>query len=128
MEEGGQISAYYDTMISKIIAWGASRREAIGRSIRALEDYEIFGVKTNISQCLSILRHPKFRAGRYDTNFLGDQRPMPSRIPENALLSAAAACILLEERPAGDQSGNNHEVEKSEWSKQSLDWMSDEFS
>ena len=128
VEEGGEISAYYDTMVSKIIAWGGSRTEAISRSIRALEDYEIFGVKTNIAQCLSILRHPKFRSGRYDTNFLEEQLPKLSPIPKHALLSAAAVCILLEQAQAGEQPGNNHEVKKSEWRTQSLDWMSDEAS
>ena len=127
VEEGSDISAYYDTMISKIIAWGSSRREAIGRSVRALEDYEIFGLKTNIALCLSVLHHPDFRAGRYDTSFLEKQVPKISPIPENALLSAAAACVLLEQVQAGEQPGNDHEAAKSEWRKQSFDWVRDEF-
>jgi acetyl-CoA carboxylase biotin carboxylase subunit len=127
VDEGSNISTYYDTMISKVIAWGSSRAEAISRLIRALDDYEIFGVKTNISLCLSVLHHPAFRAGRYDTSFLEERIPKVSPVPEHALLSAAAACVLLEQVPARKDPRQNHEVNCSEWRRQSFDWVRDEF-
>jgi len=68
--EGGEISVYYDPMISKLIAWGATRAEAIRRMRRALREYEIGGVKTTIPFCLWVLEHEKFCAGDFDTHFV----------------------------------------------------------
>ncbi len=70
IDSGGIVSTYYDPMIAKLIAWGNTRLEAIDRMIRALKEYEIFGVKHNVSLCLWILNQPDFRAGNYDTSFL----------------------------------------------------------
>lgn len=68
--EGGEISVYYDPMISKLVAWGVNRNDAIRRMRRALREYEISGVKTTIPFCLWALRHEKFHAGDFDTHFV----------------------------------------------------------
>lgn len=71
--EGGEISVYYDPLISKLVAWGATRAEAINRMRRALAEYEIGGVKTTIPFCLWVMQHPKFRAGEFDTHFVQNE-------------------------------------------------------
>ncbi len=71
--EGGEISIYYDPMISKIIAWGETRAAAIARMQRALNEYEIGGVQTTIPFCLWVLQHPKFPAGEFDTHFVQNE-------------------------------------------------------
>ncbi len=69
---GAMVPPYYDSMIAKIIAFGATRDAAIARMERALRETVIEGVNTTIVQCLEILATPQFREGRYDIGFLPD--------------------------------------------------------
>jgi acetyl-CoA carboxylase biotin carboxylase subunit len=68
--EGNTVTPNYDPMIAKLIVSGATRAEAIERSIRALESFRIEGIKTNIPLHLRILKSEAFRAGELDTRFL----------------------------------------------------------
>ncbi|QRN99928.1 biotin carboxylase [Archangium violaceum] len=68
--EGNTVTPNYDPMIAKLIVSGATRDEAIERSIRALEGFRIEGIKTNIPLHLRILKDPVFRAGDLNTRFL----------------------------------------------------------
>jgi acetyl-CoA carboxylase biotin carboxylase subunit len=68
--EGNTVTPNYDPMIAKLIISGATREEAIERSIQALESFRIEGIKTNIPLHLRILRSEAFRAGQLDTRFL----------------------------------------------------------
>jgi acetyl-CoA carboxylase biotin carboxylase subunit len=68
--EGNIVTPNYDPMIAKLIVSGATRTEAIERSIAALEQFRVEGIKTNIPLHLRILRDPAFRAGELDTRFL----------------------------------------------------------
>jgi acetyl-CoA carboxylase biotin carboxylase subunit len=67
---GAMVPPYYDSMIAKIIAFGATREAAIARMERALRETVIEGVNTTITVCLEILAAPQFRDGRYDIAFL----------------------------------------------------------
>jgi pyruvate carboxylase subunit A len=66
------IPPYYDPMIAKLIVWGADRTQAIARMRRALLEYGITGVTTNIPYHLAILDEPDFVAGRLTTHFIQD--------------------------------------------------------
>ena len=68
--EGNVVTPYYDPMIAKLIVSGATRDEAIARAERALGDFRIEGIKTNIPLHLRIVRDAAFRAGTLDTRFL----------------------------------------------------------
>ena len=68
----GEISAAYDPMIAKLITWGGSRSVAIGRMRRALMEYMIAGITSNIPYHLAILDHPDFRSGDYSTHFIAE--------------------------------------------------------
>ena len=57
------IPHYYDPMISKLVAWGRDRNEAILRMRRALYEYIIVGVKTNIPFHKAVMENPRFVAG-----------------------------------------------------------------
>lgn len=65
-----EVSIYYDPMLSKLIAWGRNREEAIARMKQALSAYQIAGVKTNINFFYWILDHPIFLDSTFDNNFL----------------------------------------------------------
>lgn len=67
------ITMYYDPMIAKLIVWGATRTEALQRMQRALEEYYIGGVKTNIPFLQAICRHPKFLDADLSTHFLSNE-------------------------------------------------------
>jgi acetyl-CoA carboxylase, biotin carboxylase subunit len=68
--EGYEIPMHYDPMISKLIAWGKTRSEAIARMRRALYEYKITGVKTNIKFLEKIMDVPDFIEGKYNTHFI----------------------------------------------------------
>lgn len=68
---GYEIPIYYDPMISKLIVWDKNRQGAIKKMHEALDQYKIIGVKHNIAFLDSILSHPKFIKGQYDTRFIG---------------------------------------------------------
>lgn len=68
--EGNTVTPNYDPMIAKLIVSGATRAQAIERSIKALEQFRIEGIKTNIPLHLRILKDPAFAEGRLDTRFL----------------------------------------------------------
>ena len=67
---GFEISTYYDSLISKLIAWGDTRGEAILRMRRALEEYKIIGVRTNIPFHQRLMDSHRFMGGQYDTVFV----------------------------------------------------------
>lgn len=71
---GYTISPYYDSMISKLSAWGQTREEAIDRMKRALYEYVVVGVTTNIPFHKAVLRNPVFREGRLTTHFIDDYK------------------------------------------------------
>ncbi len=68
---GYEIPIYYDPMISKLIVWDKNRSGAIKKMHQALHDYKILGVEHNIAFLDSVLSHPKFIEGQYDTRFIG---------------------------------------------------------
>ena len=68
--EGCEVPIYYDPIVSKLIAWGQDRAEAIRRMQRALAEYVILGVKTSIPFHLRILEDPQVLAGQIHTGFL----------------------------------------------------------
>ena len=67
---GFRVSPYYDPMLSKLIVCAPTWGEAVARARRALSEYIIGGIKTNIPFALNIVKHPDFRAGRFDTTFI----------------------------------------------------------
>lgn len=69
---GYTIPPFYDSLIAKLIVWGRDRKEAIARMNRALYEYEIKGVKTNVLLHKVILREPAFQEGRLTTGFITD--------------------------------------------------------
>jgi pyruvate carboxylase subunit A len=70
------IPAFYDSMISKLIAWGKDRDEAIARMKRALYEYIITGVKTNLDFHKAIMDNPRFVAGDIDTHFIDKEKTL----------------------------------------------------
>ena len=70
MYEGWTVPMDYDPLLAKLIGYGTDRDQAIGRLTRALDEYFVGGIKTNISLFRRILSDPDFRAAKMDTGFL----------------------------------------------------------
>jgi len=69
---GYTIPPYYDSLVGKLITFGADRAEAIERMQSALEEFVIEGIKTTIPFHKALMRNERFRAGDFDTKFLED--------------------------------------------------------
>jgi acetyl-CoA carboxylase, biotin carboxylase subunit len=68
--EGWTVPMDYDPLLAKLIGYGTDRDQAISRLTRALDEYFVGGIKTNLSLFRRILQHPDFRAAKMDTGFL----------------------------------------------------------
>jgi propionyl-CoA carboxylase alpha subunit len=75
IEEGSEVSMFYDPMIAKLITYGADRDEAIANMNDALDAYYIRGVSHNISFLNALIAHPRFLDGRLTTNFIAEEYP-----------------------------------------------------
>jgi acetyl-CoA carboxylase, biotin carboxylase subunit len=94
--EGYTVPRWYDTLLSKLIVWGADRPTAVARMLRALGEYRIVGVRTTIPALERIVAHPEFRAGRLSTALL--ERILPAlRANEARLASIALIAAVLAE-------------------------------
>ncbi len=74
---GFEITPFYDPMIAKLIVWGETRGQAILRMRRALEEYRIVGVRTNIPFHQMMMDSHRFMGGQYDTRFVEERFSMP---------------------------------------------------
>ncbi|XP_060542569.1 propionyl-CoA carboxylase alpha chain, mitochondrial isoform X2 [Pantherophis guttatus] len=70
IQQGSEISIYYDPMISKLITYGSNRNEALQRMEEALDNYVIRGVTHNIALLREVIKHPRFIQGDISTKFL----------------------------------------------------------
>ena len=67
---GCDISSYYDPLISKLCVWAPTRERAVARMRRALSEYIVTGIRTNLAFHEKLFQHPDFVAGNYDTGFI----------------------------------------------------------
>jgi propionyl-CoA carboxylase alpha chain len=81
-EEGMEIPIYYDPMIAKLVVWAKTRNEAIDRAIKAIDDYQISGVKTTLDFGKFVLKHEAFRSGKFDTNFVKEHFSSPELLKD----------------------------------------------
>ena len=99
---GQSVSPFYDPMLAKVIAHGATREEARRRLIAALEDTVALGLTTNRSFLIDVLRHPAFAAGEATTAFIDLHFPAASdamrRPAPDARMRALAAVLMFEAR------------------------------
>jgi acetyl-CoA carboxylase, biotin carboxylase subunit len=98
--EGFEVSTYYDPILSKLVAWGSTRDEAISRMLRALREYVIVGPVANVAFHRWALAHPAFQAGEIDTGFIARHfRPNAAGDGTEAdlpLIGAALAAVTRE--------------------------------
>jgi len=106
---GSVISVHYDPMISKLCAWADARPAAVGRMRRALAEYHVGGIRTNLPFHRQVMRHPAFLAGEYDTGFIDRHKSEltpPDPDDETATLAAIAAALAPSSSPSSSSSSD----------------------
>ncbi len=90
---GFDITPYYDPMIAKLLVWGETRAQAILRMRRALEEYRLIGVRTNIPFHQTMMDSHRFMGGQYDTRFVEERFRMED-VERSAQLRPDVAAII----------------------------------
>jgi propionyl-CoA carboxylase alpha chain len=94
VEEGGEVSIFYDPMIAKLVTWGETRDAAADLQIAALDRFELEGLGHNIDFVSAIMQHPRFRSGELTTGFIAEEYPEGFHgAPTDADVTRALAAI-----------------------------------
>ena len=121
---GSEVSIHYDPMISKLAAWGRNRLEAIDRLRRALDEYQIDGIKTTLPFFREIVNDEEFIAGRLDTGFISsfnERRENKSKLARSStkeqirLQDLALIAAALAYTQGKQASALPAQIEKSNW-------------
>ena len=119
-----EVPIYYDPMLSKVIAWGIDREEALARMKRALGEYQISGVITNIPVFNWVLKQKTFLDGTFDINFLDNEfMPLvPDKWKDESSNDyeeiAAILGALLKQKEFQSTLSNNNISENNSWRSQ----------
>ncbi|MHB8929658.1 MAG: acetyl-CoA carboxylase biotin carboxylase subunit [Melioribacteraceae bacterium] len=119
-----EVPIYYDPMLSKVIAWGIDREEALARMKRALGEYQISGVITNIPVFNWVLKQKTFLDGTFDINFLDNEfMPLvPDKWKDESSNDyeeiAAILGALLKHKEFQNTLSNNNISENNSWRSQ----------
>ncbi|HEX2912541.1 MAG TPA: acetyl-CoA carboxylase biotin carboxylase subunit [Chloroflexia bacterium] len=101
VSDGYEVSLFYDPMIAKLITWGKDREEAIRRMERALEEYQIFGIRTTIPYQRQLVGSEPFQSGRFYTRSLETDptlKPDPELQHDQKELAGIAAALFARYR------------------------------
>ena len=115
---GFEISPYYDPLISKLIVWGETRSQALVRMRRALEEYLIVGVRTNIPFHQTMMDTYPFISGKYDTCFVEEQFSMLDAAENRELyldIAALMATLVAHEQMEHRVQVYGQPGQKSNW-------------
>ena len=118
---GYEVSPYYDALIAKLIVFESNRDDTIARMKRALEEYRIIGVRTNIPFHQHLLINPDFLAGNFNTQFIEDDLPPltashdDKTLSEVAALAASLASYKASQRSALDIQRSQRDTSNWKW-------------
>jgi acetyl-CoA carboxylase biotin carboxylase subunit len=125
VELNSEVSIYYDPLISKLAAWGRTRSESIDRLRRALDEYEVGGIKTTLPFFREIVRDEEFKSGHLDTDFISrfNQRreeargaaAEPNQEREDMVVIAAAIHYVTLQKEASGQQAPGDRDRQSRW-------------
>ena len=96
-EQGMDIPIYYDPMLSKLIAYGATREEAIQTMIQAIDDYKVEGVSTTLPFGKFVFEHEAFRSGNFDTHFVKKYYSVEKLKAQSEKEAQIAAMVALQQ-------------------------------
>jgi acetyl/propionyl-CoA carboxylase alpha subunit len=106
----GEVPIFYDSLVSKLIAWAETREQAIARLRRALAEYEVAGIRTTLPFFRWLLEDRHFLEGNVDTTFLdrtlATRNGQPFATPTASAEDAAAIAAALQQHAAGPQAAS----------------------
>ena len=120
---GFEISPFYDSLISKLIVWGETRAEAILRMRRALEEYKIIGVRSNIPFHQTLLDSHRFMGGQYDTRFVEERFSMEA-VEESKIYQPEIAAIVASLVAHQQTQRAAHVIQRGERDTSNWKWLS----
>ena len=120
---GQEITPYYDPLLGKLITWGNTRKIAIKRMIRALEELQIIGIESSIPFCLNFIKHKMFKEGKYSTHTLDEIKDqlLLGALNEKEYLAARISAVeakynsrnnLTNKRKPNDKNNNWSQINK----------------
>jgi acetyl-CoA carboxylase biotin carboxylase subunit len=116
---GFEITSFYDPLIAKLIVWGETRAQAILRMRRALEEYRIVGVQTNIPFHQTMMDSHRFMGGQYDTRFVEERFSMDEteevRETYSEIAALLATLVAHQETERSAQIVRRNERDASNW-------------
>ncbi|MBI3165142.1 MAG: acetyl-CoA carboxylase biotin carboxylase subunit [Chloroflexi bacterium] len=116
---GFEITPYYDPMIAKLIVWGETRAQAILRMRRALEEYRIVGVRTNIPFHQTLMDSHRFMGGQFDTRFVEERFSMEGAseadVAQTEIAAILATLVAHRETERSAQIVRRNERDTSNW-------------
>jgi len=112
--QGMEMTTDYDSLVSKVIAWGPDRQTAINRLERALREYQIGGLRTDLAFLKKILESPPYQTGRITTSFLDEYTPQEDTL-EEALTRNAAIAAALHIHQHRNQAGSSNTDNENLW-------------
>jgi len=120
VEAGDEVPVYYDALISKLVAWGSSRQQAVSRMRRAVAEYDVRGIRTTVPFFRWLLDQPVFRDATFDTEFLDtllqQRRGKSFSEPESSLQEVALIAAAL--RASQATASRPRELAESAWTQQ----------
>ena len=120
--EGAEVPSHYDPLISKLSVWAPDRPSALRRMQRALSEYAVTGIKTNLVFHEKLLAHPEFQAGRYHTGFIEEHASallgystVPAEEQEVIAAAIAVAAARIDRRGARAEGPTESGAHISPW-------------
>ena len=118
VEEGDEISRFYDPMLAKLIVWDANREQALARMLQALAQYRIVGVANNVDFLSRLVASPAFARADLDTGLIEREREFlfdtGAAMPREVVLVAALASLLREQARAAREAALDRDP-RSPW-------------
>jgi acetyl/propionyl-CoA carboxylase alpha subunit len=115
--QGMEIPIYYDPMIAKLVVWGSNRNEAIERMKRAIDEYQITGVRNTLNFGKFVMEHQAFVSGNFDTHFVSKYfQDVSEEDNEEAAFVAAVVALTLSQKKT-TQIIEQNQVLSSAWKK-----------
>jgi acetyl-CoA carboxylase biotin carboxylase subunit len=116
--QGYEVPIHYDPLISKLVAYGGDRQDAMARMRRAISEYTILGIKTTLPFFARVLEHPDFLSGNFDTSFIEDayrQRGPDRTRPWEDVVVAAAVRAFRDRQAARGSARTDGAAQASHW-------------
>jgi acetyl-CoA carboxylase biotin carboxylase subunit len=128
--EGWTVPVHYDPLLSKLITWGDDRAQALARMRRALDEYSVRGIRSNLPFHRRVMRQPSFLAGDYDTGFIGREPALcaPGSVAGEELdFALAAAAIAAANHPGAGLAPREPErmpaaADRGAWRRPAASW------